>query len=455
MTTPPKPPQPALLPRDALVRLTAAALLVAALLYLVVFWQPQVPTVDPTELANLDEPLFAVPQIDSQLLAKALDSTREERLFLEAEPLSHLLAQSLNVSPAAARAMGMPLHPLPVADVRAAPKEWRGRWLFWRGKVEDLAGPRPGNPVPGYGIYEATLRLADGSAVLFTFSKPPAEGVHVGGWARAEGFLLKLRDVAYPRELTSTPLLVGAELQLDYETWAPQKQIDPERLAHVIDTRTEGDRIEPSADSWRSIDDDQSLPLWHLGAHARDADPRSSDEWRRVPALNAQEAWDAFKQNRVERGTPMRVLGTLAALRTIAAKPNPAGIDEWTEAWLQVRDLHGKTIPVWVPKSVRMPLATTLEVRGYYYRRYSYESRSGQQYWTPLFVAADLDPFVFDTATAMKEIGVYVMGGTVLIVAFAFLYVRGERRRTAAGEDALIARRRRRRSRVAAAAPIQ
>ncbi len=439
-TTPTKVP----IPTGTIVRMGVAATLCAVLLYLAMFWQP-VPVIDPTDLGLAEPPLVAVPQIDHALLRKAQDQTREQRLFLEAEPLSHLLAQSLNVSDEAARALGRPQHMVPVAELRAAADEWRGRWLFYRGKVENLTGPRPGNPVPGYGIYEATLRLANGDAVLLAFSKTPGEGVHVGGWARAEGFLLKLRDVPFPTEVTEAPLLVCGELREDFQDWQPVRAIDPEQLAHVIDTQRDGDRIEPSTDSWRTIDEDQALPLWHLGAFARDGDQRTPQQWRQVQALNAQEVWDAFKQDAVDRGTPMRVLGTLASLRTVAAHPNPAGIAEWTEAWLQLRDLGGKTIPIWVPKEVHVPLGSSLEVRGFYYRRRAYESRRGQQYWTPLFVAADLDLFVFDPGNGMKQIGLIAMPCALALIAGMFWSHRREARRSLAGEAALTARRRRRR----------
>ncbi len=438
------------LSRLPVARFVAAGLLMAVLLYMALFWQPVPTTIDPTDVGPM-EPLVAVPEIDTQLLAQAKDSTREERLFLEAEPLSHLLAQSLNVSEDAGRALGIPHQMISHSELAADPARWRGRWLFYRGKVEELAGPRPGHPVPGYSIYEATLRLRDGSAVLFAFSKPPGEGVHVGGWARVDGYLMKLRDVAYPQDLQSVPLLVGPRLREDYEDWAPVKQLDHERLAAVIDTQRTGDQIEPSTDSWRTIDEDQATPLWHLGAFARDGDARTPEQWRQVPALNAQEAWDAFKKDRVERGMPMRILGMLASRRTIAARPNPAGIEEWTEAWLQVRDLGGKTIPVWVPKEVTVPLGTSLEVRGYYYRRLAYEGRQGKQYWTPLFVAADLDLFIWQSGRGAKEIGTIAILASIALIGLAMWSQRREAKRSAAAEDALVERRRRRRDKSVAA----
>lgn len=451
MPPPPTAPPSPLLPRGAVLRLGFAATLVAALLYLVLFWQPTTP-IDPTDLALPEPPLIAVPQIDNHLLEQARDSTREQRLFLEAEPLSHLLAQSLNVSDDAGQALGMPDQMVSIEELQDSPGAWRGRWLFYRGTVEELTGPRPGNPVPGYGIYEATLRLRDGGRVLFAFSRPPGEGVHVGGWARAEGYLLKLRDVTFPIELQKVPLLVGASLREDYADWQPVTALDPDKLSQVIDVQRDGDRIEVSSDSWRTIDEDQSLALWHLGAYARDAAPRTLAQWRQVPALASQDILDQFRRNEVERGTPLRVMGMLVTSRTIRAQPNPAGIERWTEAWVQVRDLGGRTIPVWVPKATNQPIGSSLEVRGYYYRRYSYETRRGVQLWTPLFVAADLDLFVFDPSTGIKEVGVWALGGMVVLLLLAFWGQRRERLRTQRHEDAMSARRRQRRTKLATSA---
>jgi hypothetical protein len=445
-----KPADVPFMPRGAVIRMVAASAFCAIALYLVVFWNPTVEIRDDS-LSQQEAPLVSVPQLDSRILDKAKDDTREQRLFLEQEPLSHLLAQSLNVSPEAARALGLPKDMVPITALQTNMREWRGRWIYYRGKIEQLEGPKPGHPSPGYGIFEATLRLDDGSLVLFAFSQPPKEGVEVGGYARAEGYALKLRDVAHPIEMMKAPMLVGAQLRRDYANWAPVTALDPTALADVHDVDKSAGDVQSSDESWRSIDEDQTKALWHLGAYARDAAAMTKEQWRAVPPLNAQEIWESFKKDEVARGTPMRILGTLAALRTIAAEPNPAGIQEWTEAWIQVRDVGGKTIPVWLPQGQKAQLGSSLEVRAWYFRRYSYETRRGKQMWTPLFVAAALDPFVFDTGRGMREITVWAFGGSVLLIAAIWIGVRREKRRSEEQEEALIARRRERRNREAAA----
>lgn len=443
-----------LMPRNAAMRLLAVGVFCACALYIVLFWDP-VGGVRQDDLTGIEAPLVSVPRLESSILDKAKDATREERLFLEAEPLSHLLAQSLNVSPEAARALGMPTEMPPVAALQSNVREWRGRWIWMRGKVELLEGPKPGHPVPGYGVYEATLRLPDGAQVIFAFSKPPQDGIAVGDWARAEGYVLKLRDVPHPIDMKQAPLLVGAQLQRDYEDWGRVTALDPNAFEEVDDAQSEGDKVLSSDASWRTIDEDQSKALWHLGAYARDVAPMTKEQWRAIPALNAQEVWESFKKNEVKRGTPMRILGTLAATRTITAKPNPAGIREWTEAWVQVRDVGGKTIPIWLPKTEQAKLGASLEVKAWYFRRYSYETRNGKQIWTPLFVASALDPFVFDTGRGMREISSWAFVGTVLLIAIVWWGARRERKLSDAQEDELIRRRRKRRAAANAATNVQ
>lgn len=448
-TTRPTDVPAASMPRGTLVRLGACAVLCAVLVYIVLFWNPG-PVLDPVDTKLPEPALVDVPTLDRELLGKAKDRTREERLFLEAEPLSHLLSQSLNVSPEAARAMGMPERMPPVAALRTHPAEWRGRWIWFRGEVETIEGPRPGHPVPGYSVFEALLKLDDGSRVLFAFSRPPAEGLAPGAVARAEGYVLKMRDLAMPEDLREVPMLVGAELRLDYRQWEPVTNLDPEVLAKGgADVVEEGGRLVPSPETWKSIDvvqrDDQVL--WHLSAYARDGAPKTMTEWRRIPALNAQEIWDGFKKNETPRGTPLRVLGMLAAARTIQAQPNPAGIEDWTEAWVQVRDLGGKAIPIWVPGRNELPLGSSLEVRGYYLRRYTYTTRSGEERWAPLFVAARLDPFVFDGGHRMTEAASWALGVALLFMLLLIVGARREGRRSRAQEDALLQRRKNRRHR--------
>lgn len=360
------------------------------------------------------EPAVAVPELDQKVLSTVRDDTREHRLLVEPEPLRHLLATAIDVGPTVASALGMPTEPVPLDELRKAPANWRGRWLFYEGTIEHLSGPRDGHPIAGRGIYEATLRLRSGDAAMVAFSLPPQAPLAIGSWARAEGFLLKLRDATYPTKIDLAPMLVGRELLRDYERWPPVTALDPNLLATVDDGS-----FAVGAPVWRTIDEDQHEPLWHLGAYVRDtAATRSLADWRKIGTLNF-EMHQPLKRGEIPRGTPMRVFGSMILRRTVVAPPNPAGIEHWTTIWMQVREYGAILVPVWVPKRVaELPERVQLEVRAHFYRWSIYESQDGKDRLTPLFVAADLDPYVLDTGLGLRSVAPWLAGIGIALLAF-------------------------------------
>jgi hypothetical protein len=357
----------------------------------------------------------ALPQLDAALLATAKDTTPAERLLVETEPLRHLLARAIDVGPSVAAALSRPERPVPLEHLRAEPRTWRSRWLWYEGKLEQLSGPRA-----GYSIHEATVRLPDDGFVLATFSILP-QGLGVGDWVRVEGFLMKLRDTAYPITIESAPHLVGRAIQRDYEDWPPVTTLDT-KLLDTVDDRS----YWPGDKPWHTVAEDQTEVLWHLGAFVRDTDDqRTLAEWRRIPTLETT-VYDRLRSNSVARGTPMRVFGTLIRRQTIAAPANPANIEYWTTVYVQVREFGGHLIPIWVPKRVRdLPLRATLEVCGHYYRWFTYEAENGDRIRVPLFVAADLDVFELEASSTMREIGTWL--GSIVAVLLLLLFF-GQRR---------------------------
>lgn len=379
---------PFVLPRiPPWLRLAFAGGVFAFIFYVALFFESSPDDKRPTAAPEI---LVPVPSLDDALLDTVRDTTRDERLVLESQPFQHLLQVALDVVPSVAHALGMPDEPVPLAVVQEDPQRWHRRWLWYEGVVEDLTGPRDGHPVKGRSIYEATIRLADGQHVIAAFTIPPPDDVFRGSWARVEGFMLKLRDTTYPIEVQRAPLLVGRAIQRDYEDWAPVTSIDPQLLAKI-----DNSNFWPGSQTWQSVDDDQCEALWHLGAYARDtASTRTFADWRKFGTLNVHDTLPLLTANKVQPGQPIRLLGTLIRRTTIAAPANPAGIKHWTVAWMQVRDFGGHVIPVWVPKRVAdLPERIDLEVRGFYYRWYVYETLDGTRLHVPLFIAADLDPF--------------------------------------------------------------
>lgn len=424
MKSPPR-PVPLLPQLPPAVRFVIAGFVVAGIAYLLTSLGGTT-TAAPT---MVPEPVVAVPELDHKVLSTARDDTREHRLLVEPEPLRHLLGTAIDVGPTVANALGMPTEPVPLDELRKAPANWRGRWLFYEGTIEHLSGPRDGHPIAGRSIYEATLRLRSGDAVMVAFSLPPQAPLAVGSWARAEGFLLKLRDATYPTKIDLAPMLVGRELLRDYERWPPVTKLDAALLASVDDAS-----FAEGAPVWRTIDQDQAEPLWHLGAFVRDTAPqRTFAEWRKIGTLN-NELHKPLREGKVERGTPVRVFGSLVLRRTVVASPNPAGIEHWTAAWLQVREYSGGSlVPVWVPKRVaELPERVQLEVRGYFYRWAIYETQGGQARWAPLFVAANLDPYVLDIGLGLRSVAPWL--ASIAIALLALIIVVQWRARRAADQ---------------------
>lgn len=443
------------MPRGLMVRLLLMGTLLAAVVYVFFFFSTPPPIVDPTE--SLPSPLIVVPEIDRQLLAQVEDDTREQRLLQPPpEPFKELLRVAIDVnSEAVAKGLGMPDQPIPVEAVRSAPDHMRGRWLWYKGRIEDLNGPRRGHPLEkdGYSIYEATIRLDSGEHVLAAFSMPPGAGIGKGAYAMVSGFMLMLRDTTYPTAIGSAPLLIGRQIKRSYADWAPVTQLDPKLLGALEDGEVVDGVYQPSSGAWRGLEDEQDTPLWHLAAYARDNQLHwGKAEWRQLPTVNSKMVWDDLRLGKIERGTPMRILGTVAQLpHTWEAAPNPAGITHWSEVWVQVRDLGGKTFPIWVPDTVHVNIKDGLEVRGWFFKRYAYEPRRGGEVRTAVFVAGGIDLWQGDVDPMLKSLGIAMGGAITLLVVWIYFGQRKERARSAAVQDHLIARRRKRRGVLATA----
>ena len=434
------PPAQLLPPIPRGVRFAIAGLVIGMLVYSMTLLEAPAPTEEPEPPPATT---ILVPELDETLLREAKDDTREQRLQLEVEPLRHLLGKAMDVGPTVAVALGMPSKPVPVAVVREQLPSHRRRWLYYEGVLEELTGPREGHPIRGYSIYEATVKLADGERVLTAFSLPPAEGVRVGSWVRVEGYLLKLRDTTYPTAIEKAPMLVGRSIQLDYEDWPPVTKLDQALLDKVDDSS-----VWPGDLMWHTVDEDQTEALWHLAAFVRDTEnERTLEQWRRIGTLNAAETHEKLKNHEVPRGTPMRVFGSLIRRTFLAAPTNPAGIQFWTIAWVQVREYGAALVPIWIPKRLDTPTRAQLEVRGFYYRWFAYETTENKHRRVPLFVAADLNLYELHVDHTMQAIGMWLGGAVIVFLGLIFWTQRRAARAALLHSHDMDRRRRRRRER--------
>ena len=423
------------------VRLAIAGV-VAAVFAFAVLELNRVEQVDQVSQEML-EPIVPVPELDEPLLAQVSEATPAERVQVEAEPLRHLLQKAIDVGPTVAAALNIPADPVPVDAIRKDPHEWRHRWLWYEGKIVSLSGPRSGHPIQGYSIYEVILELADGEHIVADYSIPPERPLVVGDWARAEGYLLKLRDVTYPLRFESAPMLIGRTLQRDYPDWGPITSLDPHWFDDIDDQT-----MWPGDQSFRGVDEDQCEALWHLGAFVRDTkDARTLADWRKIGTLTADEPYERLRKGEVARGEPMRVFGTLIRRQTIAAPANPANIKFWTAVWIQVTEFGGHLVPIWIPDRIPdLPPRAQLEVRGFYYRWYVYDAqKDGTRYRVPLFVAASLDQFELNVDQTMRQVGGWIGGIAAALLVLLFWGQRRMARSSMEHSRRMDERRRRRR----------
>lgn len=397
----------------------------------------------------------AVPKIDQELLRTARDAEHVDRLVLEPEPFAHLLEKSIDIVPSVAEALGKPEQPVPIAYLRASPQTYRGAYLWYTGRLTNLSPGKSGHPVTGYRIHEGALETQDGETVLFRVSLAPR--VQVDDFVRIEGFFLKLRDSAANPKADMAPLLVGPELFPDYPPWDPVTELNPDVFEPIRDGIVVDGAWVDEQDAALTLDESEDLPLWTLASYAnaqRGGENDTLGRWRAIPAFVTKDQLDAVKRGEVEPGTPFRLLGTFVMARWFAARPNPAGIRYWSQAWVQVRDLGGKIVPVWIPRKVEgYQFNQSVEVRAYYLRRFVYElqNQDGKAF-TPLFVAADLDRFSAGPEHPMARWAKVGFATAVASLIALFFYIaRRDRKASAAHEAEMIERRRRRRAKTGTA----
>lgn len=389
-----------------------------------------------------------VPELDAEIMARARDGKRAERLVTDVEPLKHLLEKSLSVTPAVAHKLGMVTKPVPISRLRNDPGRYRGNYLWYKGQLEYLSHPQVGHPVPGYDYYEGRLRTADNEPVLFAFSVPPATMPKTGDWVRMEGFFLKLRDAHFPAPLDQAPMLVGPELFAAFADWEPVEQLDPSVLARVRDGRWNGDHFEDDEDMGKLLSESQDEPLWHLASFVmRESKGLSKADWPRIPPFVQREQFEECRTDEFEKGRQVRLLGTFVGGRILPAKVNPLGIESWSEVWVQVRDLGGKTIPIWIPGRIDQSWKRNMPVTcfAWFFKRYTYTSMTGDVRWTPLFLAANLDHFSLSQDSLSNSITLSFAGLIGAVGFIFFLMAWRDRRQRQRHEDQMVGRRQKRR----------
>src|SRR5262249_29025500 len=146
------------------------------------------------------------------------------------------------------------------------------------------------------------------------------------------------------------------------------------------------------------------------------------------------------------KGEMVGILGSIQKVRTIEARPNPVGIERWTEAWVQVRELGGRILPIWIPSQLPpFRVGEAVYTAGYFYKVCTSTSVTDEDHAAPLFVAADLLRYKLPDNPIAWYLWVPIVGFMLLLIVFTIWFARRDQRQGEAMEKALVNLRRRHR----------
>ena len=241
---------------------------------------------------------------DGQILAAVRDKTASDRSVIHADAIQHLLKRALNVTPDIAEALGMQDQQLPVDVLRGNPDHYRGRYLWYKGKLDYFEPTQTRHPVHGYSIYEGHLRIArqdqkPADVVFFYVSKPAAPQIKVGDFARIEGYFLKLRDEHLLAKAEKGPLLIGSQLKPDYPDWKAVEKLDLGVLGRVENAIWRNETWLHTRDVRLTLPESEDTPLWHLASFAMNQQALiTEEEIRRVSFFLDENMLLEFKHGR-------------------------------------------------------------------------------------------------------------------------------------------------------------
>ncbi|MCA8957033.1 MAG: hypothetical protein KDC87_13225 [Planctomycetes bacterium] len=442
---------------------------VLALLLFVFFWPAGKPPNVGRPAVNRPPAVDLEPfRPDPKILAQIRDSDAQERSALDHEPLRHLLQKSYNIGPAAAAALGSNRVEADVEMLSAHPEQHRGAFVWFKGRLEQFEEEHiSAHPISRARAYRGRLRTASGAPVVFFVSKPlpPELDPAAKPWVRIEGFFMKIRDEynLTAGNVLGAPLVIGPSLSKSHPDWDPVTVLDPDVLSRVAIARWDGpsssDRVagDPAGTGhWVSeqdmrimLHDSQQVPLWHLASFAKYTDAQRAKAEARVrheEIFETKQQYQKFKRGDVKQGSPWRVRGLFMGANVFEADPNPAGIQTWSEVWLQIPRLGAKLIPIWVASDIgAWKIGEGVDIDAWFFKNYAYMPQEGGERHAPLFVAATLERFAMKShpATLYAGIGFALFIGLVGLLFFR-MNVRAQRD-SADYKERLVERRRNRR----------
>ena len=142
-------------------------------------------------------------------------------------------------------------------------------------------------------------------------------------------------------------------------------------------------------------------------------------------------------------------MGRLADSRVFKADVNPIDIEYWTVVWVQLPRLGGKAVPIWITKDIGNKWRSLQDVQlfAYYFKNFHYRTLNDIEKFTPLFVAADMQPVALPTSPLNSLLSYTFMAATLLMMIIVLVMYRTNMKQGRRHEVELVERRRRRRTR--------
>jgi hypothetical protein len=433
-----------------LIALTFAALLVGGAYFLA----PGAG--DDDAVARLGIPLpEAVPETpieplvfeDTALLAKVRDTSENDRLTLGDEAFLPAFRHARLHTPKHFEQLQIRELTAAVAqEVAEASAEHRLAPLRARGEVVDVEmRRREGGTRDDYLL---SLRGPEGATAHALVANVPAgedgkESVSVGDYVRVDGLYFKQYRADVAGQLVTAPLLLGHRAIASVPPVDEATAREAPALANVRD------------DEVGSVHELDQEALWQLMARAKLL--AAETDWDAARVVDQATLHLIFTDGDTFRGAPFKFpLSRNMGTATVSAPENPLGLDRVSKGWIgNVMWRAPVGVVQWIGPFQNKELAEWddpqgaqfVEARGWFLRNEVYTKLGGEPGRAPLFVLADVEPFIPPADTMTAYILWFVFGLTALVVAVIFFLLRADKKRSAELQEALVRRRRARRER--------
>lgn len=401
--------------------------------------QPQ----SPDDPAGGEFVLEALPFEHPEALGQIHDASESERLLLDTDALVPVYEHARRQTPRHFAQLG--LAPLDAAlrdTLAAAPSNHRLAPLLVRGEVLDTERRRREG-----GLREdwlVTLQSGEGVIAHALFANPPGgvDGtVAIGDHLRVDGLFYKLYRQEVGNAWLEGPLVLGYRADAAVPPIDAQTARAAPALADVQD------------DELGTIHELDPTALWQLMARAQTL--ADETDWAAAPELDEARLRLIFEDGATFRGAPFRIpLSRNMGTYIKSADENPLGLQRTSEGWIaNVMWRAPVSMIKWLGPFKRPELAEWddsskaryVEARGWFLRNEMYEKYGGEPGRVPVFVLADVTPFVPEDDGIASTIVWVTFSIACFLVTAIFVMLRSDRRKAEQLQEDLVRRRRARR----------